>query len=757
MITFNEDRENNERVSAYIRARYRAHNQCGTLRLEDPRAAKNAYAALFLALNDSAGQPTNASLAAEALHLSASECQVVDLDFDFMPFYSVPPRNPPVCHLVMGADFGPANRGQGLSHLYGTPRLYIVTGDAPDKNPPGFYAWLSLFASKLRAPGTWNRTKVYVLASHIIGAADEELETGYSSFTTYAVPIKGEEGTPKGQRYENVNASLQSSFKPGLFWEKESAFPASGRGEKPCVEGNTLIESMPEVGSSLSADWISMVLSCKSTLNVYIYRVGIPQLLGMGPSVWGASYFLWILVNHLREAEYFPFEEELLNDLRTVKVLYRSAFQFALNDENGPLELWAVNRSQMAQDYPEIEELPIDLDVVQGLIWDSESAAQIAAEFELYTEIAYRLIYLSDSSEEPLLWYEATRNPSIRVTDTNPDSDEVDEAEGVYTSQEVTIQEDSSALHTLEPEEDAVAEQENQENDAQQIVQGLSEASECTVVFGLYPGMADYQKGLKDSRWAASQSLHNLERMVIDELVYKGYELRSELYENEASLNMQVRHMLVLGDEGAAHHHLILVYGQVPDSHWKETLDNLLEQLSPYNPKAIVLETGALEYDGGYHQVPWSSASYRSDGKLYEQPIPLSTYYHRVMEYESKTTDSAMCLSHQNATSDREMAELTENLAFTLHYEWGLPVDVLRVGYGMPYLCNAEGRSLISNVVLDCLNKVLPTPFIDVQEQASIDALMHNQYQIFEKEMESTAEGYEMLLEARRGTLPWEV
>ena len=187
MTTFTGDWGSAERVSAYFRDRYRAHDQCGTLELNNPHAAKNAYAALFLGLNDSAGQPTNASLAVEALHLSASECRTVDLGFDFSPFYSVPPLNPPVCHLVMGADFGPANQKYALSSLYGTPRLYLVTGDAPDKNPQGFYAKLALFASKLRAAETWNRTKVYVLASHFTGVANEKLGPGYESLDRKSV------------------------------------------------------------------------------------------------------------------------------------------------------------------------------------------------------------------------------------------------------------------------------------------------------------------------------------------------------------------------------------------------------------------------------------------------------------------------------------------------------------------------------------------------------------------------------------------
>ena len=51
-----------------------------------------------------------------------------------------------------------------------------------------------------------------MLASHIIGVANEKLGPGYESFTTYSVPMKGAPGTAKGQREEIVNLSLHSSF-----------------------------------------------------------------------------------------------------------------------------------------------------------------------------------------------------------------------------------------------------------------------------------------------------------------------------------------------------------------------------------------------------------------------------------------------------------------------------------------------------------------------------------------------------------------
>ena len=87
MTTFTGDWGSAERVSAYFRDRYRAHDQCGTLELNNPHAAKNAYAALFLGLNDSAGQPTNASLAVEARHQGATESRTGVVGVVFCPIY----------------------------------------------------------------------------------------------------------------------------------------------------------------------------------------------------------------------------------------------------------------------------------------------------------------------------------------------------------------------------------------------------------------------------------------------------------------------------------------------------------------------------------------------------------------------------------------------------------------------------------------------------------------------------------------------
>ncbi len=726
MTTFTGDWGSAERVSAYFRDRYRAHDQCGTLELNNPHAAKNAYAALFLGLNDSAGQPTNASLAVEALHLSASECRTVDLGFDFSPFYSVPPLNPPVCHLVMGADFGPVNQKYALSSLYGTPRLYLVTGDAPDKNPQGFYAKLALFASKLRAAETWNRTKVYVLASHFTGVANEKLGPGYESFTTYSVPMKGAPGTAKGQREEIVNLSLHSSFKPRVFWKDHSAFPADGRGKTPCIEGNELIKSTPEIGSSLSAEEIAEVFGNKSTLNVYIYRISVPQILGMGPHVWGASHMLWILTNHLRETEYFPFGEELLQDIQSVEALYQMTYQMSAGSH--ALTTWQTNRIQAAEEYPQVEELPIDVDVVQGIIWDFELATRVAIEFEAYGEIAYRT---STFSKDPnAQWYEATRNPNIQVDIKNAAEDE------------------ASASENME-----------QEMNSQQMVQELAEGAECTVVFGVYPGLVDYRRGPKDSRWTNCQPLRTVALMAPEERSFRVDQMNKALYESDEALEMRIRHMLLPGEEGVTpDHHLVLVYGQVPDIQRDEALNSLLTQLSAYNPKVIILETGALDYDERYEQTPCSTATYRTDGKLYEQPIPLSEHYRRCVECEP---GAAYDVSHpakfQSGTFDHEVAELTENLAFTIHYEWGLPVTVLRVGYALPYLYKTEGTMLISQAVLRSLEEQLPTPIFGSREREVIDAMVLDQYRAFEEKMETDPDGREALTKARRGVLPWGV
>ena len=111
----------------------------------------------------------------------------------------------------------------------------------------------------------------------------------------------------------------------------------------------------------------------------------------------------------------------------------------------------------------------------------------------------------------------------------------------------------------------------------------------------------------------------------------------------------------------------------------------------------------------------------------------------------------------QSGTFDHEVAELTENLAFTIHYEWGLPVTVLRVGYALPYLYKTEGTMLISQAVLRRLEELLPTPIFGSREREVIDAMVLDQYRAFEEKMETDPDTREALTKARRGVLPWGV
>ena len=247
------------------------------------------------------------------------------------------------------------------------------------------------------------------------------------------------------------------------------------------------------------------------------------------------------------------------------------------------LTAWQANRMQAAEEYPQVEELPIDVDIVQGIIWDFELATRVAVEFEAYGEITYRA---STFSKDPnAQWYEVTRNPNIQVDIKNAAEDE------------------ASASESME-----------QEMNAQQMVQELAEGAECTVVFWRVPrygGLPSRPEGQPLDELPAS-AYRRL--MAPEERSFRVDQMNKALYESDEALEMRIRHMLLPGEEGVTpDHHLILVYGQVPDIQRDEALNSLLTQLSAYNPKVIILETGALDYDERYEQTPCSTATYRTE------------------------------------------------------------------------------------------------------------------------------------------------
>ena len=472
-------------------------------------------------------------------------------------------------------------------------------------------------------------------------------------------------------------------------------------------------------GGPLKAEKIAEIFASKGTLNVYIYRAGVPQLLGMGPHVWGASNLLWILANHLRETEYFPFSAELMNDLETAEALYSATYRAFSNAD--AFEIWRENRAQAAQEYPQVEELPLDVDAVQGIVWDHNIAVRMAIQFEAYTVAGYRSLELGNDPRYQ--WFELTSNPGISVQ--------------------------SRPLNTRK--------QEQQQQEVQEQVRERAEAAECTVVFGVYPGLVDYSRGPKDTRWTSCQALRSFVLMSREERSFRVNQMVPNIYNREDALPLTIRHMLLSGDEGDdSDHHLVLVYGQVPDTQRDEAIEDLLSRLSKYNPRVIVLETGALKYDERYEQAPYSTATYRTDGKLYEQPIALSEHYLRaVATVPHGSGGETRPAKVQHGASEHEVADLTEKLAFTVHYEWGLPVTVLRVGYAQQYLYTLSGTFLTSNAVLQRLQELLPTPLFGTREKNNIEAMLLEQYKNLEEQMGQDPEAHDALLEARRAVLPW--
>lgn len=161
---------------SHIQQQYAAHHpQCNTFALDKPKSAAYGYTAVFIAFNNADGTPTNETLTLDSIHAAAESCQVVDMGFDYTPYYNGEPVNPPTCHLIMGTNFGESNKKYALSSLYGTARIYLITADAPTVKVDGFMTKLSMFANKVRNSETWNRAKAYILSSSPAGGGAAEL------------------------------------------------------------------------------------------------------------------------------------------------------------------------------------------------------------------------------------------------------------------------------------------------------------------------------------------------------------------------------------------------------------------------------------------------------------------------------------------------------------------------------------------------------------------------------------------------------
>lgn len=290
---------------AHIQQQYAAHHpQCNTFALDKPKSAAYGYTAVFIAFNNADGTPTNETLTLDSIHAAAESCQVIDMGFDYTPYYNGEPVNPPTCHLIMGTNFGESNKKYALSSLYGTARIYLITADAPTVKVDGFMTKLSMFANKVRNSETWNRAKAYILSS---SPAGEELQSFACSFTTYAMPRKYIVDHEKPWRPEKeivVNNSLQTAFRPGIFWPKQSAVDPSRPLTVRVSEGPATFDSLSDLTcGGVPVEKVAKALEKRQNINTYIYHFAYPKNLGEQPNLAVISYMMDVLALHLRELD----------------------------------------------------------------------------------------------------------------------------------------------------------------------------------------------------------------------------------------------------------------------------------------------------------------------------------------------------------------------------------------------------------------------------------------------------------------------
>ena len=290
---------------AHIQQQYAAHHpQCNTFALDKPKSAAYGYTAVFIAFNNADGTPTNKTLTLDSIHAAAESCQVVDMGFDYTPYYNGEPVNPPTCHLIMGTNFGESNKKYALSSLYGTARIYLITADAPTIKVDGFMTKLSMFANKVRNSETWNRAKAYILSS---SPAGEELQSFACSFTTYAMPRKYIVDHEKPWRPEKeivVNNSLQTAFRPGIFWPKQSAVDPTRPLTVRVSEGPATFDSLSDLTcGGVPVEKAAKALEKRQNINTYIYHFAYPKNLGEQPNLAVINYMVDVLALHLRELD----------------------------------------------------------------------------------------------------------------------------------------------------------------------------------------------------------------------------------------------------------------------------------------------------------------------------------------------------------------------------------------------------------------------------------------------------------------------
>lgn len=290
---------------SHIQQQYAAHHpRCNTLALDKPKSAAYGYTAAFIAFNNADGTPTNETLTLDSIHAAAEACQVIDMGFDYTPFYDGEPVNPPTCHLIMGTNFGESNKKYALSSLYGTARIYLITADAPTVKVDGFMTKLSMFVNKMRNSETWNRAKAYILST---SPAGEELQSFACSFTTFAMPRKYIVDHEKPWRPEKeivVNNSLQMAFRPGIFWPKQSAVDPSRPLTVRASEGPATFESISDLTcGGVPVEKTAKALEKRQNINTYIYHFAYPKNLGEQPNLTVVNYMVDVLAQHLRELD----------------------------------------------------------------------------------------------------------------------------------------------------------------------------------------------------------------------------------------------------------------------------------------------------------------------------------------------------------------------------------------------------------------------------------------------------------------------
>lgn len=290
---------------SHIQQQYAAHHpQCNTFALDKPKSAAYGYTAAFIAFNNADGTPTNETLTLDSIHAAAEACQVIDMGFDYTPYYDGEPVNPPTCHLIMGTNFGESNKKYALSSLYGTARIYLITADAPTVKVDGFMTKLSMFVNKMRNSETWNRAKAYILST---SPAGEELQSFACSFTTFAMPRKYIVDHEKPWRPEKeivVNNSLQMAFRPGIFWPKQSAVDPSRPLTVRASEGPKIFESISDLTcGGVPVEKTAKALEKRQNINTYIYHFAYPKNLGEQPNLAVINYMVEVLAQHLRELD----------------------------------------------------------------------------------------------------------------------------------------------------------------------------------------------------------------------------------------------------------------------------------------------------------------------------------------------------------------------------------------------------------------------------------------------------------------------